>query len=192
MDMVEVPSHWMERFASDPSCLAMWARHVGTGDPLPKALAERMQRSEHMFWALSAQHQALLALVDLRLHGAGPLPAGGATELVRDVFAQHASIPPSPEHKLQLRFGHLVGYGGGYYAYLYANALARGIWRQHHDAADPCNREAGEHVRRHLLQPGGAKRPRDMIVDLQGEGALQALEGGWAPVLEDATHQVFR
>lgn len=127
MDMVEVPSHWMERFASDPACLAMWARHGGTGEPLPTALAERMQRSERMFWALSTQHQALLALVDLRLHGAGALPPGGVTALVRDVFAEYASIPPPPEHKLQLRFGHLVGYGGGYYAYLYAHALARGI-----------------------------------------------------------------
>ena len=40
------------------------------------------------------------------------------------------------------RFGHLVGYGGTYYAYLYATALAAALWRTHF-AADPLSREAG-------------------------------------------------
>ncbi len=186
MDMVEVPSHWMERFASDPQCLAMWARHASTGDPIPHAMAARIQQVDRMFYALNTQHQALLALVDLRLHGADPLPSGGVTQLVRDVFAEHASIPPPPNHKLQLRFGHLVGYGGGYYAYLYAHALARGIWRRHHQDGAAYTRQAGERVRRHLLQPGGARWPHDVIVGLQGEGALQKVEGGWAPALHDA------
>jgi len=40
------------------------------------------------------------------------------------------------------RFGHLVGYGGMYYAYLYATALAATMWRAHFDA-DPFSRAAG-------------------------------------------------
>ena len=40
------------------------------------------------------------------------------------------------------RFGHLVGYGGMYYSYLYATALAAALWRAHF-AADPLSREAG-------------------------------------------------
>lgn len=173
----------MERFASDPQCLTMWARHASSGDPIPLNLATRIQQVDRMFTALNTQHQALLALVDLRLHGEDPLPPGGVTQLVRDVFSAHASIPPPSTHKLQLRFGHLVGYGGGYYAYLYADALASGIWKRHHQGV-PCNRAAGERVRRHLLQPGGARWPRDVIVGLQGEGALQELAGGWAPVVQ--------
>ena len=43
---------------------------------------------------------------------------------------------------MRARFGHLVGYGGMYYSYLYATALAAALWRTHF-AADPLSREAG-------------------------------------------------
>lgn len=48
-------------------------------------------------------------------------------------------------YHMRARFGHLVGYGGMYYSYLYATALAAALWRTHF-AADPLSREAGASV----------------------------------------------
>lgn len=52
---------------------------------------------------------------------------------------------------MRARFGHLVGYGGMYYSYLYATALAAALWRTRF-AADPLSREAG-------ASPAASTRP---------------------------------
>ena len=49
--------------------------------------------------------------------------------------------------------------------------LAAETWRQHF-AADPLSYDAGDHLRRSLLQPGGARAPRDLVRGLLGERAL--------------------
>ena len=49
--------------------------------------------------------------------------------------------------------------------------FAAETWRQHF-AGDPLSRDAGDHLRRKLLQLGGALLPRDLVCGLLGERAL--------------------
>ena len=65
------------------------------------------------------------------------------------------------------RFGHLVTYGAGYYSYLYAKVFAAHIWARRFEA-DPLNREAGELLRRGLLEHGNARDPRSLIAGVLG------------------------
>ena len=44
-DFVEVPSQMLEEFFHDPKLLASFARHYQTGEPIPEALVERMNRA---------------------------------------------------------------------------------------------------------------------------------------------------
>ena len=53
----------------------------------------------------------------------------------------------------------------------FRRCFAAETWRQHF-ASDPLNRDAGDHLRRNLLQLGGARPPRDLIRGLLGERAL--------------------
>ena len=57
MDLMEVPSHVVERFASAPSSLGFFARHHLSGQPIPADLAQRLQRSQRMFEAITIQQQ---------------------------------------------------------------------------------------------------------------------------------------
>ena len=57
MDLMEVPSHVVERFASAPSTLGAFARHHMSGQPIPAELAERLHRSQRMFEAITIQQQ---------------------------------------------------------------------------------------------------------------------------------------
>lgn len=75
-------------------------------------------------------------------------------------------------------------YGATYYSYLYARCLASGIWNRHL-AEDPRDRAAGNLIREVLMAPGGSIEPRDIVVSLLGQEALQHVEGGWAPCPED-------
>ena len=62
--------------------------------------------------------------------------------------------------------------------------FAAEAWRQHF-AADPLSRDAGDHLRRNLLQLGGAAPPRDLVQGLLGERALVSDgAGGWMPAAD--------
>lgn len=56
-DMVEVPSHTLELFASDPRVLALFARHRGTGQALPAGVLAQLEASRRRFAGLDQQQQ---------------------------------------------------------------------------------------------------------------------------------------
>ncbi|KAL4424571.1 hypothetical protein ABPG77_009155 [Micractinium sp. CCAP 211/92] len=165
LDMVEVPSHTLELFAHDPRVLALFARHRGTGEPLPPALLQALEVSRRRFVALDQQQQIQYCLIDQLLHGPDPPTGQRAADEIAQLMRTHSALGHAEGCHPHIRFTHLVGYGATYYSYLYAQCLAARIW-QDHLADDPTSREAGELLRHRLLQPGGAKEARSMVEDL--------------------------
>lgn len=53
----------------------------------------------------------------------------------------------------------------------FCRCFAAETWRQHF-ASDPLSRDAGDHLRRNLLQLGGARPPRALVRGLLGKRAL--------------------
>ncbi|KAJ1962158.1 Mitochondrial intermediate peptidase, partial [Dispira parvispora] len=90
---------------------------------------------------------------------------------------QNAGLPWSPVPYVagvnwQVSIGHLVGYGGGYYAYLFDRVLASRVWETKF-AADPLSREAGEAYRDKLLRWGGGRNPWQCIGDILEDDTLR-------------------
>jgi Zn-dependent oligopeptidase len=108
---------------------------------------------------------------------------------VADLHAAFSSTPLPVATCPAAKFGHLVGYGGAYYSYLYADCIAGGVWaaaggrdggRGVSLADDPLSPVAGAAVRDALLAPGCAGEPRAIVGAALGGVALPA-GGGWAP-----------
>jgi hypothetical protein len=57
LDLVEVPSHTLELFASDPRVLSLFARHRGSGEALPPGLLAKAKAARGRFAALEQQAQ---------------------------------------------------------------------------------------------------------------------------------------
>ena len=57
MDMMEVPSHFYQMYASDPTTLQMFARHFQSGEIVPPALIDGLLVSLRTGSALSLQEQ---------------------------------------------------------------------------------------------------------------------------------------
>lgn len=55
--MVEVPSHTLELFASDPRVMALFARHRSTGEAPPPRLLRQLHTTKRRFVALEQQQQ---------------------------------------------------------------------------------------------------------------------------------------
>ena len=67
-------------------------------------------------------------------------------------------VLPAPQTAVpwHVEFGHITNYGGGYYSYLFARALAAKIWKQLF-YQDPLSRDAGHHLQKGMLEWGGGR-----------------------------------
>ncbi|GIL91162.1 hypothetical protein Vretifemale_18866 [Volvox reticuliferus] len=183
-DIVEVPSHLFEYFASDPRVMAVLARDrsataagadgaMEDGEPLPEGLLKELVAGRSVTAALELQQQLVLSLVDQWMFGEQP-PGGPYAEVNASVgtpegtSARATTISEiwrqgtSPE----LRVGHLTIYGGAYYGYVYARCLAAQLWRLTGLAEAPLDPVAGNLVRERLLGPGGSLEPLDLLAGL--------------------------
>ena len=74
MDLMEVPSHVVERFASSPAVLKSCMRHHISGRPMGSAMVGDLQRSQGFFDGLNLHQQVhLAALSYVSVAGSGPL-----------------------------------------------------------------------------------------------------------------------
>lgn len=167
VDFAEVPSVLMEYFASDPRVIASFARHYMTAEPLSEEAINNICQSKRLYLASDLQVQVFYAILDQIYHG-DEIPNKSTTEIMAEVQSKYYSLPYVPNTAWQLRFGHLVGYGGKYYSYLMSRAIACKLWRDFFKD-DPFNRENGEKYRQKMLAHGGEKSPRELVRDMFGE-----------------------
>ena len=63
MDVIEIPSHFMENFMKDPRTVQQFARHHCSGDVLPAGLIEQAVQDDKQFGALDMEVQVKLPCV---------------------------------------------------------------------------------------------------------------------------------
>lgn len=61
---VQIPSHFMEFFAREPSVISKWARHNVTGDRIPHELLKDALAKKQGFAGVDLQQQILLSAAD--------------------------------------------------------------------------------------------------------------------------------
>ena len=61
MDLMEVPSHVVERFANSPAVLRSIMRHQISGRPMGSAMVAELQRSQSLFEGINLHQQVRAA-----------------------------------------------------------------------------------------------------------------------------------
>ncbi|RLN44239.1 hypothetical protein BBJ29_007802, partial [Phytophthora kernoviae] len=170
LDFVETPSHLFEYFAWDYRVVQEFSSHYKTGHPLPAAMMQGLRSSKTMFAAMDTQTQCLYSILDLQLFGEQPLPCTPptTTQMLHELQNSSTLVPHVDGTFWHTRFGHLIGYGAGYYSYLYARVFAADIWHSCFGRQGPLNRDAGERLYQKLMVHGGAKDPNELLVDILG------------------------
>lgn len=183
-DFAELPSVLMERFATDPSVLALFARHWETDAPLPYEMVQACMDGDQRSDPSDTETQVHLAAVDQAYHSEAVLAAGGgfdSTAVWHTLSAQWSSVPDAPGTAWQGFFGHLVGYGGSYYAYLFDRAIAAKVWESvFHAGRDgqAVERENGERFKSEVLRWGGSRNGWQCVGGVLGEEGRGLEEGG--------------
>lgn len=169
-DAVELPSQFMENFAWKREGLDLIARHWQTGEKLPDALFERMQRARNFQSGLFLVRQLEFGLFDFRLHREFDPDRGARTlELLAEVRREVSVLAPPQWHRFPHAFTHIFagGYGAGYYSYLWAEVLSADAFERF-EQEGVFNPEVGQAWRRAVLAVGGSRPALESFVEFRG------------------------
>lgn len=165
-DFVEAPSQMMENWVWEPEVLNIFARHYKTGQPIPVALLKGMRAARTLGSGIDTEGQLYLGQMDQTFHTA----PGGKIDPVKaaqDVYARMTIYQPQPGNLFPASFGHLVGYNGAYYGYLWSLVYAQDMF-QRFKQLGLLSPATGDYYRSKVLSRGGSIDAMDMLKDYLG------------------------
>ncbi len=171
-DFVELPSQIFEHWIGEREVLKRHARHWQTGEPIPDALIERLDRARRFSQGYETVRYTASAMTDLALHArteAEPPADVGAWEAE---FLAAAGLPHGVglNHRL-VHFQHLFAgssYAAGYYVYLWAEVLDADGYEAFVEAGSPFDAAAAERLRRHVYAAGNSVDPNRAFEAFRG------------------------
>ncbi len=176
-DFVEVPSQMLEEFFHDAKLLASFARHYETGEPIPEALVERMNRASAFGRADGVRTQLFYTGYSLDVHN---LPAENLDPdtLYEEGYKKMLPYEWVPGNRMYASFTHLIGYTSNYYTYMFDKVIALDFFRQF-DQANLLEGPAAMRYRKSILEPGGSKPGTQLIQDFLGREQKMDAFSAW-------------
>jgi peptidyl-dipeptidase Dcp len=171
-DFVEFPSQFNEHWATDPKVFAHYARHYQTGEPMPQALVDKIQKSKTFNSGYATTEYLSAALLDMAWH---TVPADAPPKDVDRFEAESlkrfgvdlAQVPPRYRTTY---FDHIWGggYAAGYYAYFWSEVLDDDAfeWFKEHGGLTRAN---GDAFRAGILSRGNTVELSQLYRDFRGK-----------------------
>ncbi|MEZ4454602.1 MAG: M3 family metallopeptidase [Nannocystaceae bacterium] len=124
-DYTEFQSQLLERWLFTDRVIERYLVHDKTGQPMPKALVDKIERAAHFNQGFATTEYLASALLDLKIHMADP------EGLDPDRFERETLAALGMPEAVVMRhrtphFGHIFsgeGYAAGYYGYMWADVL---------------------------------------------------------------------
>ena len=169
-DAVELPSQFMENFCWEWDVVRQMSAHVETGEPLPRALFERMLAAKNFQSGIHMLRQLELALFDMHLHYDFDPGSGAAVlELLRRIRSEVAVVERPDYDRAPNSFSHIfaAGYAAGYYSYKWAEVLSADAYSlfEQQGVLSPAT---GARFRDEVLARGGSRPALESFIAFQG------------------------
>jgi oligopeptidase A len=182
-DAVELPSQFMENFCWEWDVLTHMTSHVETGEPLPRALFDKMLAAKNFQSGLQTLRQIEFASFDMHLHDDfDPNGDRTALDLINDIRQQVAVLIPPAYNRFPNNFSHIFagGYAAGYYSYKWAEVLSADAYALFEDESEGyggvLNPEVGHRFWSEILAQGGARPALESFKAFRGrEPTIDAL-----------------
>ena len=162
-DFVEAPSQMLEEWAWHADVLQTFAEDA-EGRPIPAALVERMRRANKFGIGGYVRTQMFYAALSYTLHQEVP---GDIAATMRELQASYDVFGYVPGTHFYASFGHLHGYGSGYYTYMWSQVIAKDLFSAF-DPADMLAADVAHHYRDRVLARGGSRDAADLVADFLG------------------------
>ena len=170
-DFVELPSQLYEHWLEVPEILQRYARHFRTGEPMPKALLDRLLATRTFNQGFATVEYTACALVDLDLHSLAGCPGLDVTDFERkdlERIAMPAEIVM--RHRLP-HFQHLFsggGYAAGYYSYMWSEVLDADAFAAFEETGNAFDPATAKRLRDYVYSAGNLRDPAEAYKSFRG------------------------
>ena len=155
-DFVEYPSQVNENWLLTREVLDKFARHYKTGQPMPQALIQKIEKAATFNQGFATTEYLSSALVDMALH----MDPDGVVD--PDAFERQTLTRLGMPKELVMRhrlpqFNHLFSsdaYSAGYYSYLWSETMDADTWAAFEEAGSPWHKGTADRFRQFLLATG--------------------------------------
>ena len=155
-DFVEFPSQVHEHWVLTRPVIDQFLKHVETGQPMPQALVDKIERSETFNQGYDTVSYLSSALVDMDLHTRATPP----TDI--DAFERESLARWGMPKEIVMRhrlpqFNHLFtsdAYSAGYSSYLWSEVMDADTWAMFEDSGDVFNPQIAARFKAIILAPG--------------------------------------
>jgi peptidyl-dipeptidase Dcp len=155
-DFVEYPSQVNENWLLTPEVLQRFAKHHKTGQPMPQALINKIEKAATFNQGFATTEYLSSAMVDMALH----LDPDGVVD--PDAFERETLTRLGMPKELVMRhrlpqFNHLFSsdaYSAGYYSYLWSETMDADTWAAFEEAGSVWDKGTADKFRKFLLSTG--------------------------------------
>ena len=168
-DSVELPSQIMEHWVLEPELLAIYAKHYQTGETIPAALVEKLEKSSLFNQGFITAEYLAASILDMAWHTA-PDPASVDVRMFeQEAMDKIGLIPEIVPRYRSTYFSHIFsgGYSAGYYAYIWSEVLDCDAYEAFKEKGI-FDRATAESFRKNMLEPFGTEDPMAQYVRFRG------------------------
>lgn len=169
-DFVEFPSQVYEHWITEPTILQAHARNAA-GEPMPKDMLESLLKAQTFNQGFSTVQQLSSAILDMRLHQLGELPADFDAGKWEAAQLRSLGVPEQigMRHRLP-HFSHIFdgGYSASYYAYTWAEAMDADGFDAFKEAGNVFDPTLAAKLRREVYEVGNTRDPAESYTAFRG------------------------
>ena len=171
-DFVELPSQLYEHWLEVPEILQKYARHARTGEPMPKALLDRLLATRTFNQGFATVEYTSCALVDLDIHGLAGRRARStsAHSSARDLERIEMPAEIVMRHRLP-HFQHLFsggGYAAAYYSYMWSEVLDADAFEAFEETGNAFDPATAKRLRDFIYGAGNLRDPAEAYKAFRG------------------------
>ena len=169
-DFVELPSQFMENYATEAEFLNTFARHYQTGEPMPEELIQRIRESRNFQCGYACCRQVSFCLLDMAYYTLNTPLTQDIRTFESQAWEKAMVLKTLDDSCMSVRFGHIMsgGYSAGYYSYKWAEVLdadAFSVFQQE----GIFNTGTAARFRKEILSRGCSEHPMTLYKNFRGE-----------------------
>ena len=169
-DFVEYPSQVNENWLLTRYVLDNYAKHAETGEPMPQALVDKINKSKTFNEGFSTVEYLASAIVDMKMHNRDT-PVTDADKFERETLSE-IGMPKEivMRHRLP-HFNHLFSsdaYSAGYYSYLWSETMDADTWAAFEEAGGAWDKTTAERFRSLILSTGNETDRKEAYREFRG------------------------
>lgn len=170
-DFVELPSQILENWAGEPELLKTYAFHYQTGEPMPDALIEKLQKSRYFNQGFDNTEYLAAAILDMDWHTSQVTGETDVNAFEKATLDRIGLIDEIIPRYRTTNFGHIFGsgYAAGYYVYRWAGVLDADAFAAFKESGDLYNQELAARFRKYILAENALYEGMDAYIKFRGK-----------------------